>query len=91
MIHDKHSSEYLYGDTLEVIAIMPYKEALLYKVILGNVLINELVRLDNMEDSHRILAVSKAITFNRELLKELKMSDVDIKEHLSVLINELKG
>lgn len=72
------SAKYLYNEDMKQYAELPYKDVLLIKVNLATKLMRKLVITDNMIDNTRMIEVGKAITFNRELLKELGYEDTDI-------------
>ena len=57
------------------------------KIYYSKKLMHELVHIDNMQDPTRINKVHKSIGFNKNLLKELGLSDKDISKHLK----EVKG
>lgn len=79
------SAKYLYNEDMKQYAELPYKDVLLIKVNLATKLMRKLVITDNMIDNTRMSEVSKAITFNRELLKELGYEDTDIALALKTL------
>lgn len=66
---------YYYGFTAEQVAklaVMPYKEALLYKKAHAKALADRLLSTHFTEqETHRINEVLKAVKFNERLLKEL--------------------
>ena len=72
------SAKYLYNEDMKQYAEFPYKDVLLIKVNLTTKLMRKLVITDNMIDNARMIEVGKAITLNRELLKELGYEDPDI-------------
>lgn len=78
-------AKYLYNEDMKQYAELPYKDVLLIKVNLATKLMRKLVITDNMIDNARMIEVSKAITFNRELLKELGYEDTDIALALKTL------
>lgn len=78
-------AKYLYNKDMKQYAELPYKDVLLIKVNLATKLMRKLVITDNMIDNARMIEVSKAITFNRELLKELGYEDTDIALALKTL------
>lgn len=79
---DFKDSVYLYGEDISAYANMAYKDVLLTKIKLGSILMNKLVHIENMENSTRMYHVNKAIEFNRNLLKEIKLSNKDIYNFL---------
>lgn len=79
------SAKYLYNEDMKQYAELPYKDVLLIKVNLATKLMRKLVITDNMIDNTRMSEVSKAITFNRELLKELGYEEQDIALALKTL------
>lgn len=90
-VNEKHSSEYLYGTALEGIANMPYYEALAYKIALAmliklNLSTDKAINID----TYRIVAVNKAITFNKGLLSEIGMSKDNIDELVSKVFKTMK-
>ena len=67
------STEYLYDINPTVLADMPYKQALEYKVSSANVLLATLlVPHYSIRDYVRIADINRAIKFNQSLLSELK-------------------
>ncbi len=80
-------SDYLYGIDISILANMPYKEVLIMKIHYSKKLMHELVHINNMQDPARINKVHKSIGFNKNLLKELGLSEKDISKHLK----EVKG
>lgn len=78
-------AKYLYNEDMKQYAELQYKDVLLIKVNLATKLMRKLVITDNMIDNARMIEVSKAITFNRELLKELGYEDTDIALALKTL------
>lgn len=74
------TSNYLYGNNLHELSGLLYPEALVIKIVYANKLLHELVHTDQMADSQRINAVSKAKIFNRNLLLELGFEDTDISK-----------
>lgn len=79
------SSQYLYDTDIKYILRDPYEDVLIRKIHLGNQLMEKLVRINNMEDTKRMLAVSKAITFNTDLLFEVGYSYKSIADALKLL------
>lgn len=71
-------AKYLYNADMKQYAELAYKDVLLIKIDLATKLMRKLVLQDNMIDNQRMAEVSKAITFNRELLKELGYQEQDI-------------
>lgn len=68
-----HSTQYLYDMDPMVLADMPYKRALEYKVSSANVLLATLlVPHYSVRDYVRIADIHRAIKFNESLLSELK-------------------
>jgi mevalonate kinase len=80
-----HSAKYLYDTDMNEFAEYPYVDVLLIKIDLATELMRKLVLKDNMIDNQRMSEVSKAISFNRELLKELGFRDPDISKMLEKL------
>lgn len=80
-----NSDTYIYGRKIIDLKSEPYEVVLLAKIHLTKLLAYDLVHTDNMEDIRRIQAVKKAEMFNRELLKEIDYSDVDIANALKIL------
>lgn len=80
-----NSDTYIYGRKIIDLKSEPYEVVLLAKIHLTKLLAYDLVHTDNMEDIRRIQAVKKAEMFNRELLKEIGYSDVDIANALKIL------
>ena len=80
-----NSDTYIYGRKITDLKSEPYEVVLLTKVHLTKLLAYDLVHTGNMEDTRRIQAVKKAEMFNRELLKEINYSDVDIAKTLKIL------
>ena len=80
-----NSDTYLYGRSILDLKSEPYEVVLLAKIHLTKLLMHDLVHIDGMDDSKRIQAVKKAEEFNRELLKEIGYSDVDIAKALKIL------
>lgn len=67
-----HSTLYLYGIRASVLADMPYKQALEYKVASANALLAELlIPHYEVRDYERIADIHRAIKFNESLIKEL--------------------
>ena len=75
-------SDYLYGIDISLLANMPYKDVLIMKIHYSKRLMHKLVHTDNMQDSVRINKVHKSIGFNKNLLKELGLSEKDISKSL---------
>jgi len=84
------SAKYLYDTEMKEYAEYPYKDVLFVKIQLSTKLMKKLVITDNMIDNQRMSEVSKAINFNRELLKELGYSEPDIALVLKDLNNKNK-
>lgn len=80
-----NSDTYIYGTNIADLKSEPYEKVLLTKVYLTKLVMKMLVLVDNMADTKRIQAVSKAEIFNRELLKEIGYSDKDISTQLTIL------
>ena len=75
-------SDYLYEIDISLLANMPYKDVLIMKIHYSKRLMYKLVHTDNMQDSVRINKVHKSIGFNKNLLKELGLSEKDISKSL---------
>lgn len=75
-------SDYLYGIDISLLANMPYKDVLIMKIHYSKKLMHKLVHIDNMQDLTRINKVHKSIGFNKNLLKELGLSEKDISKSL---------
>ena len=68
-----HSTQYLYDMDPTILADMPYKQALEYKVSSANVLLAKLLAPHySVRDYVRIADIHRAIKFNQSLLSELK-------------------
>lgn len=72
------SDTYLYGFSLKPLANQPYIDVLVIKLSLAKKLVESLIRSDS-DDRTRINSIYKAQEFNRELIKELGYSDIDIR------------
>ena len=67
------STTYLYDIDPTILADMPYKQALEYKVSSANVLLAKLLAPHySVRDYVRIADINRAIKFNQSLLSELK-------------------
>jgi hypothetical protein len=82
MIIKRKDSFYYYDSDLSGFELKSYSSAILHKIKLAHILLNKLVRIDNMSDTQRINDVTKAIEFNRNLLKEINFDNNKIKEKL---------
>lgn len=91
-IIEKHPSEYLYGmKSLDGILHMPYFKAIAYKMVLAILTKTSLVKDTAIEvDSYRIIAINKAISFNRGLLEEIGMSKTDIEGLVKQTLSDIK-
>ena len=76
-------SKYLYDTEIKQFGNKPYSYVLVIKIYLAKKLMKKLVIDQNMRDFQRMSEVSKAITFNRTLLKEVGFDDKDI--HLALI------
>lgn len=68
------SSTYLYGVEINAMKNEPYYLVLFAKIRFAKKLLEQLVKVDNMEDKTRIAKVYSAIGFNTALLIELGYS-----------------
>ena len=78
----------MYGFSLKNIATEPYFYVLVIKYLLAKRL-NEHLILNDIDDKSRIDAVYKAKEFNRDLLKEIGYSDIDIRQLVKEYSNDL--
>lgn len=70
-----HSTQYLYDINPTILADIPYKQALEYKISSANVLLAKLLAPHySVRDYERVIDVHRAIKFNQSLLSELKES-----------------
>jgi hypothetical protein len=72
------NSQYLYGGVFDAtsMAIMPYTEALKYKINCAKTLTSKLVASSVLDtDWRRINSIAKAISFNEALLSEAEGKD----------------
>ena len=84
---------YLYGYSLQGLALKPYTTVLVIKYKLADRLIAELIHQVDYDNS-RLTAIFNARDFNRELLKELGYSDGSIRNliqscDIDAVLNEL--
>lgn len=83
-----NEDSYLYGFSLKNLASEPYFYVLIIKYLLAKRL-NEHLILNDIDDKSRIDAVFRAKEFNRDLLKEIGYSDVDIRYLTKKYSNDL--
>ena len=83
-----NEDSYLYGFSLKNLATEPYFYVLVIKYLLAKRLYEHLI-LNNIDDKSRIGAVNKAKEFNRDLLKEIGYSDIDIRQLVKEYSNDL--
>ena len=83
-----YEDSYLYGFSLKNLATEPYFYVLVIKYLLAKRLYEHLI-LNNIDDKSRVDAVYKAKEFNRDLLKEIGYSDIDIRQLVKEYSNDL--
>lgn len=91
-VNEKHSSEYLYGVTsLEGIIGMPYYKAIVYKIAMAMLTKISIANGSAIDiDTYRVVAINKAIDFNKVLLSEVGLSNEDIEEVLGEVFVDVK-
>lgn len=82
------TAKYLYDIEMSEHLNESYHDVIIFKIHSAQVLLNRLVRDENMKDSKRISEVGKAIKFNEKLLAEAGMFYTDIHDEVLKLRNQ---